>query len=201
MRPTPTRRAFLGGMPALILASGCSSPNPSLYTLGPTPGTSRPGGPATVVLRQVAVARYLERPELVRSSEDFRLEVMANEAWGEPLPQMISRVLLEDLAQRLPGTTVLNASGAITVKEDATVEVNIQRMDRDASGALAFVAQASVSHAGSSRPFTRTVRTSIPLASTTTADEVRAMSVALGKLADEIAGMLLQSAAPVPRRR
>ena len=194
------RRVSLCGLLALAVA-GCASPNPSLYTLDPTPGTSRPGGPATVVLQQVAVARYLERPEIVRSSENFRLDVMGNEAWGEPVPQMISRVLVEDLSQRLPGTTVLNVSGAITVKEDATVEVNIQRMDRDASGALAFVAQTSVNHTGPSHPLTRTVRLAIPLASTATADEVRAMSVALGQLADAIAAMLLQRGTPAPRRR
>ena len=46
------------------------------------------------------------------------------------------RVLADDLSQRLPGTTVINANGAIGAKEDATVEVNILRMDKDASGAL-----------------------------------------------------------------
>ena len=194
------RRALLRGVFVLAVA-GCASPSPSLYTLGPTPGTPRPGAPATVVLHQVAVGRYLERPEIVRSSENFRLDVMSNEAWGEPVPQMISRVLVEDLSQRLPGTTVLNVSGAITAKEDAAVEVNVQRMDREASGALAFVAQASVSRTGSSRPLTRTVRLAIPLASTATADEVRAMSAAVGQLADEIAAMLLQPEAPAPRRR
>ena len=171
--------------------AACSSPNPDLYTLAPAPGTPAPGGPATVVLHQVSIARYLERPDIVRSSENFRLEVMANDAWGEPVAPMISRVLADDLSQRLPGTTILNINGAITAKEDATVEVNVQRMDRDATGALAFVGQASVEPAQSARGVvTRTVRTSVPIASAATAEEVRAMSLAIGRLADEVAEML-----------
>ena len=181
-------------------AAACSSPNPDLYTLSPLPGTPVPGGPATVLLHQVFIARYLERPEIVRSSENFRLDVMANDAWGEPMAPMISRVLADDLSQRLPGTTILNINGAITAKEEATVEVNVQRMDRDAAGALAFVAQASVERAQSSKgAVTRTNRTSVPIASAATGDEVRAMSIALGRLADEIADMLRGT--PARRRR
>ena len=177
--------------------AACTSPNPMLYTLGPVPGTAQPGGPRVVVLHQVAVARYLERPEIVRSSENYRLNVLSNDTWGEPVAQMIERVLTEDLTQRLPGTTIIAAGGAITGKEDATVEVNIQRMDRDATGALAFAALAAVEFTGSRSGGTpRAVRTSVPVASSGTGDEVRAMSIALGRLADEIADMLRRSPAP-----
>jgi uncharacterized protein len=190
------RRILLLAFIGAGLLGGCASPDPKLYTLAPVPGTPVPGGPASVVLHQVSVARYLERPEIVRSSENFRLDVMANEAWGEPVPQMLSRVLADDLSQRLPGTTILNISGAITAKEDATIEVNVQRMDRDAAGALAFVAQASIDVGQSSaRETTRTLRTSVPLASTDTVEEVRAMSIAVGRLADEIADMLRRAPA------
>ena len=54
---------------------------------------------------------------------------------GEPLPQMIGRVLPDDLSQRLPGTTILNINGAITAKEEATVEVNVQHGPRRDRGA------------------------------------------------------------------
>ncbi|HEX2939563.1 MAG TPA: ABC-type transport auxiliary lipoprotein family protein, partial [Rhodopila sp.] len=70
---------------AMTLVAACTSPNPNLYTLAETPGTPRGGGPSLVLLHQVAVARYLERPEIVRSSEHYRLDVMANDAWGEPV--------------------------------------------------------------------------------------------------------------------
>ncbi len=143
------------------------------------------------MLHQVAVARYLERPEIVRSSEDYRLDVLANDVWGEPIAQMIGRVLSADLTQRLPGTTVISSNGAISAPENATVEVNIQRMDKDRSGALVFDAQAAVEFTRPSRgEVTRNLRTSVPIASPATADEVRATSIALGQLADLIADML-----------
>ncbi|HQT75887.1 MAG TPA: PqiC family protein [Rhodopila sp.] len=187
---------------ATALVAACTSPNPRLYTLGPMPGTPRTGGPGIVLLHQIAVARYLERPEIVRSSENYRLDIMANDAWGEPLAAMIARVLAEDLSQRLPGTTVVNAAGAITAPEDAAVEVNIQRMDMDATRALVLVAQAAVTFAkpsGSQK--TRAFRTAVPLTSTLINEEVQAMSIALGRLADEIALMLHQLPAPRRHRR
>jgi uncharacterized lipoprotein YmbA len=143
------------------------------------------------VLHQVALARYLERPEIVRSSENYRLDVLANEVWGEPLGPMISRVLATNLTQRLPGSTFFSINGAITTPTDASVEINIQRMDADAAGALAFAAQAAVEFTNSRHPpATRSMTQSVPLASPATSDEMRAMSIAIGQLADMVAAML-----------
>ena len=185
-----SRRPLLFLPVALALAS-CASTPPSLYTLATVPGTAERGGPKIVVLRQVSLARYLERPQIVRSSENYRLDVLSNDWWGEPLGPMIGRVLAEDLTQRLPGTTIFSENGAIAPQANATVEVNILRMDLDASGALAFTAQAAVELSGSRRPpAARTVNTTIPAATSPTAVEVRAISIAIGHLADAIAGML-----------
>ncbi len=185
------RRTFLLWSGAAAGLAACTSPNPSLYTMAAVPGRSLPGGPRIVLLHQVAVARYLERPEIVRSSEDYRLDVLANDVWGEPIAQMIGRVLSENLTQRLPGTTVISSNGAISAPENATVEVNIQRMDKDRSGALVFDAQAAVEFTRSDRgEVTRNLHTSVPITSPATGDEVRATSIALGQLADLIADML-----------
>lgn len=193
------RRGLLAALAATAALSACTSPNPVLYTLAPIPGTPEPGGPSTVVLHRVSIARYLQRPEIVRSSEGFRLDVLANQEWGEPLAQMISRILIEDLSQRLPKTTLFSSTGAITAPEDASIEVDILRMDKDAAGSLAFSAQAAVSFAKSHRaPELRTLRTTVPIASPMTAYEVQAMSVALSQLADTIAEMLRAGG---PRRR
>jgi len=186
---TLARRVMLLAPAAAVVS--CRSPNPALFTLAPVPGVARPGGPRVVLLHQIALARYLERPEIVRSSENYRLDVLANEIWGEPLGPMFGRVLAEDLAQRLPGTTVLSSNGAISAPEDATVEVNLQRMDVDATGALAFAAQAAVEFTKAhAPPVTRTISTSVPVAGPNTAEMVRAMSIATGRLADMVAEVL-----------
>ena len=137
------RRAFmvalLGGV------ASCSSPNPNLYTLEPPPGLVRRGGAWVIELRGIGLARYLERSQIVRSSENFRLDVLPNDWWGEPLDAMIGRVLdTYAMSQRLPGSTVYAENGAISADPDTTLQVNIQRLDQDASGAVRLVAQFAV---------------------------------------------------------
>src|ERR1700747_2710694 len=89
----------------LAALAACSSPTPVLYTNAPVSGAVQSGGPKVVALQQISLARYLERSQIVRSSENYRLDVMSNDWWGEPLSAMLSRVLTEELWQRLPQRT------------------------------------------------------------------------------------------------
>lgn len=174
----------------LLLAAvpaGCASPNPTLYVLAPLPGASQPGAPRMVELREIGLARYLERPQIVRSSEGYRLDVLSNEWWGEPLGAMLSRVLVQELTQRLPGSTVFAESGAITMTAAATVAVNIQRLDADATGAAVLIAQVEVSGKATA---TRNVTLRVAPTGPGTAGLVEAMSRAIAQLADTIAEML-----------
>jgi uncharacterized lipoprotein YmbA len=180
-----TRRRLLPAV-ALLVAS-CASPNPSLYTLEVLPGAVRRPSVRIIELRSIGLARYLERSQIVRSSENFRLDVLANDWWGEPLDAMIGRTLDRALAQRLPGSTVYQESGAISAEPDARVQVNIERFDEDASGAVRLVAQYAVVRRISE---TRGVTLEVPTRGATTADLVAAMSEAIGQLADRIASSL-----------
>jgi uncharacterized lipoprotein YmbA len=178
----PRRSLFLG----LLLAS-CASSNPTLYTLEVPPGPVRRGGPKVIELRGIGLARYLERSQIVRSSENFRLEVIPNDWWGEPLDTMIGRVLVRALTQRLPGSTIYSENGAISTEPGATLQVNLQRMDQDASGAVRLIAQFAVVRRTSD---TRGVTLQVPAHGATTPDLVAAMSEAVGQLADRIAAAL-----------
>jgi uncharacterized lipoprotein YmbA len=100
---------------------------------------------------------------------------------------MIGRTLAHALSQRLPGSTVYLESGAISAEPDATVQVNVQRLDQDASGAVRLVAQFAVVRRASD---TRGVTIEVPVRGATTADLVAAMSDAVGQLADRIAAAL-----------
>ena len=171
--------------------AACSSPNPVLYTIAPAPGAVQSGGPKVVALQQISIARYLERSQIVRSSENYRLDVMENDWWGEPLAAMLSRVLVEELGQRLPQSTVIGESGAVTASPDATIELNVQRLDEDASGTLLLQAQASVGFKGRGAPVLRSFRFSVPPPAPDIPGEVTAISTAVGQLADGLASMLL----------
>jgi uncharacterized lipoprotein YmbA len=173
---------------ALALAA-CSSPNPVLYTIGPVSGPIQRGAPRVVVVRQVSTARYLERSEIVRSSANYRLDVMSNDWWGEPLSPMLARLLIADLGQRLPQTSFLGETGAVSAAPDATLEVNVQRLDEDATGNLVLQAQADVTFKGRPGSVPRSFRFAVPAAAGTPG-EVAAISTAVGQLADGLVPML-----------
>jgi uncharacterized protein len=178
---------------AFGLAAGlgaCSSPSPVLYTIAPVQGQVRSGEPKVIALQQISIARYLERSQIVQSSENYRLDVMENDWWGEPLGAMLSRVLIEELGQRLPQSTVISESGAVTASPDATVELNVQRLDEDVSGNLLLQAQASVDFKGRGAPVLRSFRLTVPPPAPGIPGEVTAISTAVGQLADGLASML-----------
>ena len=180
------RRGFLL-LPALV--AGCASPDPLYFTLAARPGQPLGGGPRLVELRRIGLAGYLDRPEIVHNVADYRLRLDSNERWGEPLGELIARVLAEDLDSRLPGTSVFSATGAIAADPDATLEIDLQRFDVNGSGQVLLLAQVAVSRRRTARA-AETVRLMVPLPGGTTTDVVAAMSTALGQLADRIAVLL-----------
>jgi uncharacterized protein len=168
----------------------CSSPNPDLYTIAPVTGATQTGAPKVIELRQIGLARYLERSQIVRSSENYRLDVMSNDWWGEPLGAMLARVLVEELSQRLPQSTVFAETGAVSVSPDATIELNVSRLDENSAGVLVLQAQTAVTVKGRGAPATRSFRFEVTPPDGGIAGEVAAISTAIGQLADGLATML-----------
>jgi uncharacterized lipoprotein YmbA len=183
------RRRF-AGLALPLLAAACSSPDPAYYTVATRPGPTFPSGPKIVVLNDIGLASYLDRREIVRSSEGYRLDVMANDWWGEALGGMLGRVLVVELSQRLPGSTVYSESGAITADANATVSVNLQRLDADKAGMLILLAQVAIEFNRPRRLASRTFTISKPLAGQTIPGLVAAISDGVGELADGIAALL-----------
>src|SRR5262245_40325298 len=178
----------------LILATllgACSSPSPVLYTIAPVQGRVQTSGPKVIALQQLSTARFFTRSQIGRSSENSRLDVRSNDWWGEPLGAMLSRVLVEELSQRLPQSTVISESGAVTASPDATIELNIQRLDEDAAGNLVLQAQASVNFKGQRAPALRSFRSVVRPPAADTPGEVAAISTAVGQLAHGLASMLV----------
>jgi uncharacterized lipoprotein YmbA len=171
--------------------AACTSPPPALYTIASVQGAEQQGGPRVVLLQQIGLARYLERSQIVRSSENYRLDVMQNDWWGEPLGAMVSRVLVDELGQRLPQSVVLNENGAVSSPADATIELSLRRLDLDAAGNLVLTAQAAVSFKTRPTPALRSFRFTVPPSAPGVPGEVAAISVATGQLADGLASMLL----------
>ena len=189
-----TRSACTALFWVVILATaliGCSSPDPVLYTIAPANGAARFGGPSIILLDRVEIPRYLDRSQIVKSSEDYRLDVKSNEWWGEPLAPMLRRILRQELSQRLPQTAVLSETGAVSASPDATIDLDLQRLDEDAKGNVILQAEASVSYKGRKAPVLRSFQFSVPTTAPTSAGEVAAVSAAVGQLADGLAVMLV----------
>jgi uncharacterized lipoprotein YmbA len=176
---------------SLAAVSACSSPTPKLYTIAPVDGSPRAGGPAVVMFQQIGVARYLERSQIVRSSENYRLDVLPNDWWGEPVAAMLSRVLIDELSQRLPRSTVLSENGSVTSSASATIELNVRRLDQDAAGSLVLQAQAAVTFKGRPEPVLRSYRFVVPPRSADVDAGIAATSLAVGQLADGLAAVLV----------
>lgn len=185
------RRRDAASLTALGLLAACRSTEPLLYSLLPAPGTQRRGGPRNVAVRAVSLARYLDRVQIVRSVDDYRLSVSGNDWWGESLDSMMTRVLVENLAQRLPNSNVFATGGAISVTPEATVEVNLQRLGQTDPRTLVMTAQLAVTlREPRRREVTRTETLTTPVIGEEVSAFVAAASVAAGQLADSVAAIL-----------
>lgn len=185
----PSRRALLGfALPLVATACGTSA-DPALYTLSVKPGPALTGGPKVVQLREIGLARYLDRREIVRSADGNKLALAANDWWGEPLGSMLARVLVVGLSQRLPQSNIYSEGGAIAGDPNAVLAVNVQRLD--VSGAtLELLAQAAVEFNRPRRSAARTFAISRPVPAATVAGQVEATSEAVAELTDGLAGLL-----------
>ncbi|MFO1082186.1 MAG: PqiC family protein [Reyranellaceae bacterium] len=184
------RRLVLLAAPAAALQAGCSSPDPHYYSIAVRPGPTGGTGPKVVRLKDIGLASYLDRREIVRSSEGYRLDVMANDWWGESLGSMLGRVLALELGQRLPGSSIYGENGAIHADENASVGINIQRLDGDKAGSLVLLAQVAVEFNRPRRSAARSFDIRRPLPRPDIPGLVAAISDAVGELADGIAALL-----------
>ena len=190
MRGSPlSRRQLLAGSALLPTFVACTTTPPArVFTLvSRPPATPDPGrSPGTVIVKSVDLAKYLDRPQIVRYSDTYELQLSEFERWGEGMRDMVSRVLVENLAMRLPHSQVLAGSASLTVPADATVEVDISRFDADPSGVVILAARWAVERE-TQKTRLQFDRISIPEPTTPTTLLVAAMSDALGQLSDRIA--------------
>jgi hypothetical protein len=176
-----------GVMLAVLCAASCTSPEPTYYTLQPAAGATLPGGAKLIEVVRPGLAGYLDRSDIVLKQADYRLSVNSQVRWGEPLSDMIGRVLAQDLTQRLPGSSVFSGDGAIGADPTVRVEINVQRFDAEADGSVRLAADVAVERGLSHTPLATHAVTLQMAASPGAGGLVAAMSVLLGELADQVA--------------
>jgi uncharacterized protein len=103
---------------------------------------------------------------------------------------MLSRTIVLELSQRLPGSQVYSEAGSITMDPYATVGIDFQRFDADKAGNVILLAQVAIQFNRPTRTAARNFSISKPVPTPDTPGHVAAMSDALGELSDGIATLL-----------
>ncbi len=198
MTRAPTRRVILAGAGALLVAS-CRAAPTRYYTLVAQPGTVIDRPLPIVAVRQVQIAKYLDRPQVVRRKSAFEFSVSDLDEWAEGLDQMATRVLIDDLAQRLPRTQIARTDGALAPASGTLVAVEIDRFDPDPDGTAVLEARWLIRREDIAGEV-RSEQIAVPAPSGDYAALASAMSDALGQLSDRLAAALsVQDDAPQHR--
>ena len=192
------------GLVASSLLGGCITPGPAtrFYLLTPAteavpaPILRQPAAPdraaqrLTVVITDIRLPTYLDRPQIVTRDSGNRLEFSEIDQWGGHLREDMGRVLAINLGRVLAGDRVVAAPHAATVPPDFRVEVDILAFERQPGGRVALSAQWVITrgndgklHAGSAGSFSGEA-----LGDSATYDTlVGSMSAVYGELARAIA--------------
>ncbi|WP_448950008.1 PqiC family protein [Labrys neptuniae] len=182
--------ALLGLGFNLALLAACASPDAKIYTLAAHGGQQAAGRPVSLTIETVDVAKYLDRPQLVRRSGDVQLGVNEFERWGEPFGSMVQRVLADDLRRRLPAGSLVTTSQTVSGKESTSLELSVSRFDTNAEGVVVLQAQWRLHYRSGGRGAAAQANIAVPPADTGAPAQVEAMSSALDQLAGHIAAKL-----------
>ena len=140
------RLPTVGLLLALFLAGCAGSPPINLYTLSalglPSTDTRAPQStPAVVAVGPVTLPDYIDRPQIVTRKSAHQLELAAYDHWAAPLYDMLPRVLIENLALRLPSDRVVSFPQVSEASFDYRVAVDVSRFDVDATGESTLAAR------------------------------------------------------------
>jgi uncharacterized lipoprotein YmbA len=147
-------------------------------------------------VRSISIPGYLDRQGIVKRAGDFSLDIHTNDIWAEPLADMLQATLVQDLGQRMPGTTVIGSGGSIGASANLIVETNVMRFDPNPDGTLTLQAQVAVRDGNSLQiVVTRTITENGPAHEPVVANIVASMSTLWGAAADDVAALLVRTSA------
>ena len=177
-----------------ILLAGCAVAPPRYYTLAAVPpdaaaqAVAATAAPSRIVVGPVNLPDYLDRRPIITRDNAY---------WAAPLQDMVPRVLVADLAARLPNDRV---EGFPELSGDYRIVVDIDRFDVDASGLATLTARLRIY--GKTAPQALLVGDATLQQQADASDYqagTAALSAVLGDLADHLAQALTQLRAQAPR--
>lgn len=138
-------RSLVGGAILTVLVAGCAgAPPPGYYTLGAIPPSSPAASvtaPALISVGPVNLPDYLDRRPIVTRDNAFAVRLAGNDYWAAPLQEMVPRVLVSDLAMRLPADRIEGFPQISDSVGDYRIVIDVSRFDVDVSGMASLVAR------------------------------------------------------------
>ena len=139
-------------------------------------------------LGPVSVPEYLRRPQMVTRVGPNQVSYAEYERWAQPLDNSLAQVLSENLSSLLGAADIALYPWFGTTQLDFVVQVEVQRFERDVSGAAQLVCVWTLKQGESGDHFAGgQFERNEPAESETTGASVAAQSRLLGMLALEIA--------------
>lgn len=175
---------------ALLLASCGTSPETHYFTLAAVPGAideaplARP-----VTVAEVNLPPSLNRREMVRRTGENTVAISDQDRWAAPLGEMIRRVLWQDLAERLPKSSVVPPQAPVP-PHAARVVVSLAQFASDGGGNVTLDGAWMVADGSDAPMLRRTVHLKTRSPAAGASGEAAGRSRLLGRLASDIAGAL-----------
>ena len=141
------RACLTVGIASLVLLWGCAStPATRFYVLAavaeiPPDRPNHAARPVTLVIRDVRLPQYLDRPQIVTRSSGNRLQIAEFEHWGGNLREGMTLALAENLGRLLESDRVIAAPYSMPLQPDYRVEVEVLRFEREAEGRVRLSAR------------------------------------------------------------
>ncbi len=134
----------------LLLGACASTPATRFYALAPVQvpvAATKIQGPPSIVVREVILPRYLDRPQIVTRTGAHRLRFAEFAHWGGDLREEVTRALAENLARHLTGSAVLPAPTFASAPPDLTLDIELLRFEAADDGQVHLVARWGVQRA------------------------------------------------------
>ncbi|CAI3922237.1 PqiC family protein [Commensalibacter communis] len=187
-------KTMMGGSLLAVTGSvltACSNSGPTYYTLSPIQGRLYNVTSSIIEVRTPSLAGFLDKDRIVSEISNNKLTLSSSDAWADNITNMIGRVLMLDLAQRLPNSRVFLQNQATQTTPQFYVEMDISRFNQDASGKAVVTADVVI-RTDSDKPaqFNRLLTLEKVPADSSTQALVVALSQILGEIAETTAASL-----------
>lgn len=131
--------SILASLFLVLGLTGClgSAPSTRLYQFesgADKGGKEATGNTPTLLVREVRLPAYLDRPQIVTRGAGHRLHIAEFDQWGGDLREDMTRVLVKHLGRALGSQRVFATPVGIALQPDYRLEVEVLRFEREADG-------------------------------------------------------------------